>query len=322
MKIRVVKGGCVSLEEKKKKQQKGSKRARKSAKRKKKKSSGKRDACYHKVKSRYDVWPSAYASGALVKCRKVGASNWGNKSKKNESIENFDEALVNKSEIPMRRKDDLETVQKMSQEIKDMLKGLNSRELELARYKINSVLKSLSEEDVMSKIMEVFEQELEERCQKGYKTHEKRKTKKMYGKTYRNCVKAEESMDPEALGEVDNIIEELFDSLEEKKKKKKRKKRKGGKRDGKGASSKGYTLRDWFKGGGWVQTGGKHDGKPCAKQPGQKTKPYCRDPDDRARLSKKERDKRASKKRKNDPNPNRKGKAINVRQKKSKRKKS
>ena len=43
---------------------------------------GKKDACYHKVKARYDVWPSAYASGALVKCRKVGAKNWGNKSKK------------------------------------------------------------------------------------------------------------------------------------------------------------------------------------------------------------------------------------------------
>ena len=40
----------------------------------------KRDACYSKVKSRYKVWPSAYASGALVKCRKVGAKNWGNKS--------------------------------------------------------------------------------------------------------------------------------------------------------------------------------------------------------------------------------------------------
>jgi len=37
----------------------------------------KQDACYHKVKSRYKVWPSAYASGALVKCRKVGAKNWG-----------------------------------------------------------------------------------------------------------------------------------------------------------------------------------------------------------------------------------------------------
>ena len=46
---------------------------------------GEKDACYRKVKARYDVWPSAYASGALVKCRKVGAKNWGNKSKK-ESV--------------------------------------------------------------------------------------------------------------------------------------------------------------------------------------------------------------------------------------------
>ena len=72
-----------SLEEKKKKRKK---------KRKVKKKKGKKDACYHKVRSRYDVWPSAYASGALVKCRKVGAKNWGNKSKKkskkNESMEN------------------------------------------------------------------------------------------------------------------------------------------------------------------------------------------------------------------------------------------
>ena len=54
------------------------------AKDKKGKGSGTKDACYHKVKSRYSVWPSAYASGALVKCRKVGAANWGNKS---ESVE-------------------------------------------------------------------------------------------------------------------------------------------------------------------------------------------------------------------------------------------
>ena len=51
---------------------------------------GKKDACYHKVKARYDVWPSAYASGALVKCRKKGAKNWGNKTKKEEvQYENY-----------------------------------------------------------------------------------------------------------------------------------------------------------------------------------------------------------------------------------------
>lgn len=81
------------------------------------KGSGKKDACYHKVKSRYDVWPSAYASGALVKCRKVGAKNWGNKTEETS----FSEA---------------------------------------------------------------------QKCWPGYK---KKGTKKMFGKTYNNCVKANES---------------------------------------------------------------------------------------------------------------------------------
>ena len=181
-------------EKKKKKSKRKAASRRKSAKKsRRKKRKAKRDACYSKVKSRYKVWPSAYASGALVKCRKVGAKNWGNSKK--------------------------------------------------------------------------------------------------------------ESMEPDYLRQ---LVEEEIANLIEKKK------------DGKGASSKGYSLRDWFKGGGWVQTGGKYDGKPCAKQPGQKTKPYCRDPDDRAKLSKKEREKRARKKRKEDPNPNRSGKAKNVSQKKRK----
>ena len=41
----------------------------------------KKDACYKKVASRYKGGNSAYRSGAMVKCRKVGAANWGNKSK-------------------------------------------------------------------------------------------------------------------------------------------------------------------------------------------------------------------------------------------------
>ncbi|MDG1949939.1 MAG: hypothetical protein P8J32_03930, partial [bacterium] len=47
----------------------------------------KKDACYHKVKGRYKVWPSAYASGALTKCRKVGAANWGNSTDESEMEE-------------------------------------------------------------------------------------------------------------------------------------------------------------------------------------------------------------------------------------------
>ena len=55
----------------------------------------KKDACYYKVKSRYKVWPSAYASGALVKCRNKGASNWGNGGQKSESMteEELEESL-------------------------------------------------------------------------------------------------------------------------------------------------------------------------------------------------------------------------------------
>ena len=67
---------------------------------------GKKDACYYKVKARYDVWPSAYASGALVKCRKVGAKNWGNKSKKKESVnEKRGTCWVGYQQIGMKEKD-------------------------------------------------------------------------------------------------------------------------------------------------------------------------------------------------------------------------
>ena len=41
-----------------------------------------KDACYKKVKARYRVFPSAYASGAIAKCRKVGAANYGTGGKK------------------------------------------------------------------------------------------------------------------------------------------------------------------------------------------------------------------------------------------------
>ena len=145
----------------------------KGRKKKKKKKKKKKDACYHKVRARYDVWPSAYASGALVKCRKVGAKNWGNKSKKNESV-------------------DLEAI--IREEIENYLNEAG-------------------------------------KCQPGYKTDEKRKTKEMYGKTYRNCVPADEN------------------NLEERKKKRKLTSK----------PSSETSLRDWFgrkgakgKKGGWV----------------------------------------------------------------------
>ena len=56
----------------------------------------KKDACYHKVKASAKVWPSAYASGRLVQCRKKGAANYGNK---NEGV-----AETRRGQIPMTLK--------------------------------------------------------------------------------------------------------------------------------------------------------------------------------------------------------------------------
>ena len=169
----------IELDEKRKKRRK---------RKKKKKSGGKKDACYHKVKARYDVWPSAYASGALVKCRKVGAANWGNKSKKKESIE-FDDHL-----------------------------------LQIIREEYAAVMKL-----------------------------HKKKT---------------------------NENEEI--ELDEE------------------------SLRQWFKGGGWRQAGGKYDGKPCARQPGQKTTPKCVSRKKYSSMSKKERESAGRRKRRKDPNQTKK----------------
>ena len=55
----------------KRKSKVGGKVRKKVAKAKKGKSSKpNHDACYHSVKARYRVFPSAYASGAIAKCRK------------------------------------------------------------------------------------------------------------------------------------------------------------------------------------------------------------------------------------------------------------
>jgi len=51
----------------------------------------KKDACYHKVKASAKVWPSAYASGRLVQCRKKGASNYG---KSNSSTDIIGDAIL------------------------------------------------------------------------------------------------------------------------------------------------------------------------------------------------------------------------------------
>ena len=110
---------------------------------------GKKDACYKKVKARYDVWPSAYASGALVKCRKVGAANWGNKTKKEGyEFSNW--------------RDDFQATEYESVNI------------------------------IETEPLQPTQSSIDEKAQKCWKGYEKKGTKKMFGKTYNNCVKKEE----------------------------------------------------------------------------------------------------------------------------------
>jgi len=57
----------------------------------------KKDACYYKVKASAKVWPSAYASGRLVQCRKRGSANYGKKSEsKIPEDANMSQAAVRK----------------------------------------------------------------------------------------------------------------------------------------------------------------------------------------------------------------------------------
>jgi hypothetical protein len=134
--------------------------------------------------------------------------------------------------------------------------------------------------------------EMEEACWVEYKqVGMKKKGKKMV----RNCV-------PEETKLVDKILGELQEA----------------------STSGDDDLGDWFRKSsgtdpktgkkvpGWVQLGGEYAGAPCAKQPGQTTKPKCGSSKMAANMSDDEEDAAARRKRREDPNPDRKGKAINV----------
>ena len=149
--------------------------------------SGTKDACYHKVKSRYSVWPSAYASGALVKCRKVGAANWGNSKK--EEVEYTDE-LTEKAalgKIFTKGLGSLQKVSKLGQKVAVASGGVG---VGIGAGKLVSDIVSDGQKNVGIKTtteeFSDWRQELDEKCWPGY---EKKGMKTMFGKRYPNCVK-------------------------------------------------------------------------------------------------------------------------------------
>ena len=134
------------------------------------KGSGKKDACYNKVKSRYSVWPSAYASGALVKCRKVGAANWGNKTEEKDH------------EYSMARSE-LSTIISAAKRLK---KKMGKGEGNIEAWVQSKITKAADYIDTAADYVESGEHKVDEACWVGYKQlGMKKKGKKMVP----NCVK-------------------------------------------------------------------------------------------------------------------------------------
>ena len=151
---------------------------------KKGKGSGTKDACYHKVKSRYRVWPSAYASGALVKCRKVGAANWGNKSEGlswDELTEKFRTQYGDKTKLS--QSSERKSLGRKSS-TKDGSKPTGYESPKEFRDKSMPLRKHRERFGDLANATE--ETSLDEKCWPGY---EKKGMKTMFGKRYPNCVK-------------------------------------------------------------------------------------------------------------------------------------
>ena len=143
--------------------------------------------------------------------------------------------------------------------------------IDLAKKKALEKAKEVKEKMVGKKkdpqVDQELEQEVSEKCWPGY---EKKGMKTMFGKRYPNCVKKKAK------------LRETMEHLSEE------------------------GLRAWFgssrsKGGkpGWVQV---VSGKPCARQPGQKTTPKCVSSSKRASMTPAERRSAQARKRRADPN--------------------
>ena len=174
------------------------------------KGSGTKDACYTKVKSRYDVWPSAYASGALVKCRKVGAANWGNKS------EEVEISLVEKILGEEKCGKGMYWCN-TNKECKPLPKGfdvpgqkIKPTEVGIGKPVEGSCSKTKKGKDCPVHGMDECPMSVDEACWTGYK---KKGMKTMFGKKYPNCVKVENVEIEESVripARTGNIISVMF----------------------------------------------------------------------------------------------------------------
>ena len=85
----------------------------------------KKDACYYKVKASAKVWPSAYASGRLVQCRKKGAANYGNKSESVAEAQLDEKCWDTHKQVGMKNKGGRQVPDCRPKESQGVAEGLN-----------------------------------------------------------------------------------------------------------------------------------------------------------------------------------------------------
>ena len=167
--------------------EKSSKSAKRKRKKKRAKKKAKRDACYHKVKSRYKVWPSAYASGALVKCRKVGAKNWGNKSKKNEGLNEEEESPLHKVAMALDSEggaSGLDKLVKLTKLSKDQVEDVIKNNKDIVIHKAGDVIELTGLEEDMDISEGTITLRLAQMEDLDEKKKKKKPCKKAKGKRY------------------------------------------------------------------------------------------------------------------------------------------
>ena len=290
----------------------------------------KKDACYYKVKSRYKVWPSAYASGALVKCRKKGASNWGTGGKSNEGVAEggFDDASpMTKDSV---KQDHIRGLKNLIAIAKEKGRQLRVQELELELKKLQGVAEgsenlsyigNCTDDDVIEHIFgdaTNFAQAVEEHGDEFtindlvVKYDPKTDVHSFY---YKQQGVAEGQLD-------EKWTKKYKDSINcSNPKGFSQKAHCAGKQKNESSILEGIeqvdeNLHKWFK-EKWVRFG--PDGKirgACARGSDSEGKPKCLPQSKAHSLGKKGRASAAARKRREDPNPERSGKAINVNTKK------
>ena len=202
----------------------------------KKKSKGKDDRCTRIAKRKYDVWPSAYASGAVVKCRQgkiwKGITEELDKKEKSE-IKKIQKELGNASESHKKLAD-------IMSELEDELDALEDKfevELEKAAEKMKAGSKAHA--DQVKRLDKIIQEEVE-----AFLMMEKKKKKK----------KAKKKVKTDFSKEKDKGLHGWFE-------------RQGGKGKSKGWVDCNTCRKDKKTGKKTCKTCGRQEGEKRAKYP-------------------------------------------------------